>query len=224
MASLVKTRIGGCSTISRSRRPSRCPSPLWSVMTRALSGTEQAVGVASDQLQAFAATRVRRSGQCTDRTTGNVVAAVFRHDTSRALDPQLHTHCIVFNATYDTGRGPLESAAEPRHADRRRSLSRMSITMRVSRSLRQFGYGIENQRRGDFEIRGVSPALIEKFSKRHQEIDQKDPRIAGTPTRERPMATSRLSATISPTRNGRARQGHHLARIANQLGPAIDCG
>ncbi len=34
-------------------------------------------------------------------TTGNIVAAVFRHDTSRALDPHLHTHCIVFNATFD---------------------------------------------------------------------------------------------------------------------------
>ena len=47
-------------------------------------------------------TRVRKHGQSTDRTTGNIVAATFRHDTSRALDPHLHTHCIVFNATYDS--------------------------------------------------------------------------------------------------------------------------
>jgi conjugative relaxase-like TrwC/TraI family protein len=36
-----------------------------------------------------------------DRLTSNVVAALFTHDTSRALDPHLHTHCIVFNATFD---------------------------------------------------------------------------------------------------------------------------
>ncbi len=39
--------------------------------------------------------------QPTDRTTGNLVAASFVHDSSRALDPQLHTHFTVFNATFD---------------------------------------------------------------------------------------------------------------------------
>jgi len=32
-------------------------------------------------------------------TTGNVIAASFRHETSRALDPQLHSHCVVLNIT-----------------------------------------------------------------------------------------------------------------------------
>ena len=84
-------------------------SPAKSVSIAALVGHdpriveahEQAVTAALNQLQAFASTRVRKNGQCTDRTTGNIVAAVFRHDTSRALDPHLHTHCIVFNATFD---------------------------------------------------------------------------------------------------------------------------
>ncbi|MEM7509028.1 MAG: relaxase domain-containing protein, partial [Pseudomonadota bacterium] len=26
-------------------------------------------------------------------TTGNLIAATFRHETSREQDPQLHTHC-----------------------------------------------------------------------------------------------------------------------------------
>jgi conjugative relaxase-like TrwC/TraI family protein len=43
----------------------------------------------------------------------------------------------------------------------------------LARELVKFGYQIENKPRGDFEIKGVSPALIEKFSKRHREIDQK---------------------------------------------------
>jgi conjugative relaxase-like TrwC/TraI family protein len=155
-------------------------SPAKSVSIAALVGHdpriveahEQAVTTALSQLQGFASTRVRKKGQCVDRTTGNIVAAVFRHDTSRALDPQLHTHCIVFNATFD----PVEA--------RWKALQNHDMLMaqkfienvyyhELSRALRQFGYGIENQRRGDFEIKGVSPALIEKFSKRHQEIDQK---------------------------------------------------
>ena len=35
-------------------------------------------------------TMVRTGGQ-------NMVAATFRHDTSRNLDPQLHTHCVIAN-------------------------------------------------------------------------------------------------------------------------------
>ena len=43
-----------------------------------------------------------------DRTTGNLVAAAFVHDSSRALDPQLHTHFTVFNATFDGAGKVLE--------------------------------------------------------------------------------------------------------------------
>ena len=54
------------------------------------------------ELETFAETRVRRDGNADGvRPTGNLVAACFRHDTSRELDPQLHTHCVVFNATFD---------------------------------------------------------------------------------------------------------------------------
>jgi conjugative relaxase-like TrwC/TraI family protein len=155
-------------------------SPAKSVSIAALVGQdsriveahEQAVTAALNQLQAFASTRVRTNGQCTDRNTSNIVAAVFRHDSSRALDPHVHTHCIVFNATFD----PVEH--------RWKALQNHDMLMahkfvenvyyhELARALRQFGYGIENKRRGDFEIKGISPALAEKFSKRHREIDQK---------------------------------------------------
>ena len=41
------------------------------------------------------------------------------------------------------------------------------------RSLQKFGYGVKNNLRGDFEIAGVSKELIDRFSKRHREIDEK---------------------------------------------------
>ena len=41
------------------------------------------------------------------------------------------------------------------------------------RSLQKFGYGIENNPRGDFEIVGIGKELIDRFSKRHREIDKK---------------------------------------------------
>jgi ATP-dependent exoDNAse (exonuclease V) alpha subunit len=101
-----------------------------------------------------------------------VVGAVFRHDTSRALDPHLHTHCILFNATRDSieGRWKALEACEMVTAQK---FVRNVYYHEMVRSLQRFGYGVENNPRGDFEIAGVSKELIDRFSKRHREIDEK---------------------------------------------------
>src|SRR6266571_1158848 len=139
---------------------------------RIVEAHEQAVMAALNQLQSFAATRVRKNGQCTDRATGNVVAAVFRHDTSRALDPHLHSHCIVFNATFDPVEDQWKAIQNHDMLVAQKFIENVYYH-ELARELREFGYAIENKPRGDFEIQGISSALIEKFSKRHQEIDQK---------------------------------------------------
>jgi conjugative relaxase-like TrwC/TraI family protein len=61
-----------------------------------------AVRTALRELETFAETRVR-NGRTKDgaRPTGNLVTACFRHDTSRDLDPHLHTHAVIFNASFD---------------------------------------------------------------------------------------------------------------------------
>src|SRR6185369_17406792 len=46
--------------------------------TRIVEAHERAVAAALEQLQSFAATRVRKNGECSDRTTANLVTAVFR--------------------------------------------------------------------------------------------------------------------------------------------------
>jgi conjugative relaxase-like TrwC/TraI family protein len=140
--------------------------------TRIIEAHEQAVMVAMKQLQTFAATRVRKEGQCTDRPTGNLVAALFRHDTSRALDPHLHTHGIVFNATFD----PVEKrwkALQNHEMFAAQKFVEHVYYHELTRALVKYGYQIETKPRGDFEIKGVAPELIAKFSKRHREIDRK---------------------------------------------------
>src|SRR3984957_1973300 len=67
--------------------------------SRIVEAHNRAVVAALIELEQFAATRVRAEGSLSDRTTANIVCAVFQHDTSRALDPHLHSHCILFNAT-----------------------------------------------------------------------------------------------------------------------------
>jgi conjugative relaxase-like TrwC/TraI family protein len=46
----------------------------------------------------LAEARQGRDGRETVQT-GKLVAALFQHDTSRALDPQLHTHAVIANVT-----------------------------------------------------------------------------------------------------------------------------
>jgi Skp family chaperone for outer membrane proteins len=43
----------------------------------------------------------------------------------------------------------------------------------IVKALTGFGYRVQNKPRGDFEIEGVSQDLIDRFSKRHKEIDEK---------------------------------------------------
>jgi conjugative relaxase-like TrwC/TraI family protein len=60
------------------------------------------------RLEAVAAVRVRGGsfvGTEELTVTGNAVAAVFHHNTSRMLDPQLHSHLVFANLTYDPARG-----------------------------------------------------------------------------------------------------------------------
>ncbi len=139
--------------------------------TRIITAHEQAISVALNQLQTFAATRVRKNGECTDRNTGNIVAAVFRHDTSRALDPHLHSHAIVFNATFDPVEKQWKALQNYEMMVAQKFVENVYYH-ELARELVKFGYGIENKPRGDFEIRGIAPELIDKFSKRHKQIDE----------------------------------------------------
>ncbi|HEX5400227.1 MAG TPA: MobF family relaxase, partial [Verrucomicrobiae bacterium] len=139
---------------------------------RMVEAHEQAVNEALRQLQSFAATRVRKNGECTDRLTGNIVAAVFQHETSRALDPHLHSHCILFNATFDPVEKKWKALQNYEMLAAQKFVENVYYH-ELARSLVKFGYQIENKPRGDFEIKGISPELVKKFSKRHDEIDQK---------------------------------------------------
>ena len=64
----------------------------------------EAVSVAFAELERFAARRVRGGKAAWSEQvafTGNLCAARFEHDASRALDAQLHTHLVTANATFD---------------------------------------------------------------------------------------------------------------------------
>ncbi len=102
------------------------------------------------ELESFTGSRVRSGGAETDRRTGNLVAALFSHDTCRALDPHVHTHCIVFNATFDPVENPWK-AIQNRDMLRAKKLVEQLYYHELSRDLKQLGYSVSNRSRGDFE-------------------------------------------------------------------------
>ncbi|MBI3868039.1 MAG: relaxase domain-containing protein [Verrucomicrobia bacterium] len=138
---------------------------------RILEAHNRAVRLALREFEAFTATRVRVGGAQSDRLTGNFAAALFTHDTSRTLDPHLHTHCIVFNATFDAVENRWK-ALQNHELLRARKFAENAYYHELARELRGFGYRIRNRVRGDFEIEGVSEELSERFSKRHTQIDE----------------------------------------------------
>ena len=159
-------------------------SPPKSVSIAALVGDDQrivaahraAVKVAVQELEAFAATRVRMAGTNSDRVTGNIVAALFEHETSRALDPHLHTHCIVFNATHDEAENRWKALQNFQMLVAQKYVENVYYH-ELARALHACGYTVENSARGDFRIAGIAPELCARFSKRHREIDEQTERF-----------------------------------------------
>jgi len=136
---------------------------------RLIEAHEEAARLAFRELETFAAARVRKQGSRTDRTTGNLVAAAFVHDSSRALDPQLHTHFTVFNATFDKEERCWK-ALEARGMYDAIRYGTAVYRNELARRVQQIGYRIAPAKHG-FEIEGVSDEMLKRFSKRAQQRD-----------------------------------------------------
>ncbi|WP_320744635.1 conjugative transfer relaxase/helicase TraI [Enterobacter sp. 276E10] len=67
---------------------------------RFIEAHNRAVAVAMQEVEQLVSARMTEGGKTETVLTGNMVAALFNHDTSRDLDPQLHTHALVLNATF----------------------------------------------------------------------------------------------------------------------------
>ena len=96
--------------------------------------------------------------------------ATFRHDTSRALAPHLHTHCVMFHATFDATEQRWKALSNYEMLQARKFAENVYYH-EFARDLRQLGCEIDHKPRGDFEIKGVSPERRWRFSKGHNEID-----------------------------------------------------
>ncbi|MYH38168.1 MAG: relaxase domain-containing protein [Rhodospirillaceae bacterium] len=99
-----------------------------------------------------------------------IVAATFRHDTSRNLDPQLHTHAVLANMVQGADGKWRTMANEGLYA--KQKLIGMLYRNELAAGLSKLGYGIEKTHAdGRFEIAGVPREAITVFSTRRAEIE-----------------------------------------------------
>lgn len=141
---------------------------------------KKAVAEAMKELEKLAAVRVRKGDNVRTNNleiTGKIVYASFLHDTSRALDPQLHTHNVVVNVTQDSeGKFKALESVEMCRAIR---YAGKVYHNRLSQECRQLGYKLVDHRdeKGNIlwrDIDGVSEEVMEIFSKRRQQIEAEE--------------------------------------------------
>ncbi len=68
--------------------------------TRLLDAWNRSVENGMKEVEKLISARITDGGKTDTVLTGNMVAALYNHDTSRTLDPQIHTHALVFNTTF----------------------------------------------------------------------------------------------------------------------------
>ena len=144
--------------------------------SRLIKAHEKAVIETLHELERHAAARVRQSGSNDNRTTGNLAIAVYQHDASRELDPQIHTHAVAANLTFD-GVESRWKALQASEIYARRAYLTEIYRNALAREVKTLGYEIENRIDGKghdcgFEITGVPDSLMEKFSQRSKQRDK----------------------------------------------------
>lgn len=128
---------------------------------------QKAVAAALAHLENYAVARRGHGGAEAERC--NIVAAAYEHSTSRAQDPQLHTHLLIANVVQrpDGTFGTLE----PREMYAHKMAAGAIFRAQLSREMQQLGFAVE--RDGDsFRICGSPKSLEKEFSKRREAIEK----------------------------------------------------
>ena len=136
-----------------------------------LEAHDLAVAAALDHLERYGATtRIRVNGHRQHPDTLGLTMATFRQTTSRADDPQLHTHAVI-SAKVQTGDGrwlALDARYLKRH---QRMLGGLYQSVLRAELTHRYGVAWEPIVNGQAEIAGSPRELLAVFSKRAGQVD-----------------------------------------------------
>lgn len=122
----------------------------------------------------------RTADKNVNRLTGNLIIAGFQHYESRALEPQLHDHTLIVNATFDelarnkgSDRQGAWRALQSDDIYKAQKLITEVYRVEIARGLRELGYQFHIDEHGAPQINGVPKTVLDTFSSRSAEIDKK---------------------------------------------------
>lgn len=198
-----------------------------------LDAFQQSIRETMTKIEQGMQARIRINSANDKRITGNIAYGAFTHFTTRPIDgvpdPHLHSHCFVFNATFD-GEEQKWKAGHFLQVKQDAPYYEAVFHAKLAQRLQQAGYRIARTANG-FELAGIEKSTIEKFSRRTQEIedysrehnitDEKQKAQIGAKTREakRPPVSadkqetawrSRLTADELATLRNLKQSGHSV--------------
>ncbi len=120
--------------------------------------------------------RIQKDGKKDIEKSDNAIIAKFTHQSSRSVDgkvpdPQLHTHCLIANATKGQD-GIYRSVVFDELYKSKMNIGEI-YRMELAKNIRELGYDAlvyKDKGRLNFEIKGISKEIIDEFSKRRQQI------------------------------------------------------
>jgi conjugative relaxase-like TrwC/TraI family protein len=157
------------------------------VRQQVLDGHDAAVAAVADWIERHGHWRYRMGGKVSVFDAEGITAAVFRQHTSRALDPQLHTHAVIVNRVLAPDGRWLALDGRTIKRDQQ-TLSRLYHAGLRAELTRRLGVRWHEPVNGIAEIAGVPEDVLAEFSQRadavEARIDEKLERF--TDTFERP--------------------------------------
>lgn len=118
----------------------------------------------------LAGCRVTVAGKTEHQVSGNLLGAKFDHELSRACDPQLHSHCVVINATKRQDGEWRALDNEPLY--RAKMLLGAAYRAELAQELQTIGYEINvTHNDGRFELAGWETKVLQEFSQRSRAIE-----------------------------------------------------
>ncbi len=139
----------------------------WRVVEAHAKAVDQAMRTAEER----AGFRSTSDDVTRHQRSGNLLVAQFPHELSRACDPQLHTHCVVLNATQRPDGEWRALDNEPLY--RAKMLLGSVYRAELAKELKALGYEIRlTNADGRFELAGFEPKVIKSFSQRAQAMEE----------------------------------------------------
>lgn len=132
---------------------------------------DRAVAKALEAAEERAQARKKVDGRSQVETTGNLIVAKFRHETSRETDPQLHTHAVVMNLTQRSD-GQWRALRNDEIVKMTRYLGAVYMNELAS-EMQRLGYQIRHEREGNFDLAHISRPQLEAFSQRSAQISER---------------------------------------------------